>query len=274
MNDRIAKAYIPDVHRDVIKLVTEGTVKLNFFDLADNNFGTEESAQRLKNALMNGLFEITGDIQAEPLGLSELGPETEVILRELGFDRIMSASSALLSIQEVIERQKRDHYTFHEISIILARVSLGSADYISEQQAKAFEEGRLIFFSNGSPVDPTTFKSPMGAYGFWDEYSTPEKINHWLKAWGAEYMFPRESEVPQEKPKQKGQMQQDAIINWLKIKGYNPKELPTNPPGKRGVKADCKIQLISKRRDLFTENTFDQAWKNLKREKRIINSQT
>lgn len=177
-------------------------------------------------------------------------------------------------IRDVIDRQSKEHFTFNEIAIILAEKSGADVDYIRNQQRKAFEDGRLVFFRHGLPVDPETYDDYMGVWGFDCEYSTPEKINNWLLIWGAEYKFPSKIEVPQEKHKPRGQMQDDAIISWLRLNDYNPLALPKNKQGVRGVKYDCKVYLLAKRPDLFTDSSFDTAWKRLagKNENRIIYS--
>lgn len=272
MDDEEVRVFtIPPIEKDLARLIAEHGINLNLFDICDR---AEDFTERLKKALSYGRFEIKGGYQEEPPELANLDKDAEVILREGGFDTIVRADYAMRAIRDVIDRQNKEHFTFNEIAIILAEKSGADVDYIRNQQRKAFEDGRLVFFRHGLPVDPETYDDYMGVWGFDCEYSTPEKINSWLLIWGAEYKFPSKSEVPQEKYKPRGQMQDDAIINWLVTNSYDPLALPENERGKRGVKADCKDYLLAKRPDLFTDSSFDTAWKRLagKNEKRIIYS--
>ena len=270
MSDRKVRTSVLTVHPELIKVITEGNIKLNPFELIDHEENGEELAKRLKKALLAGRFEISGGLQTEPVELAKIDNETEVILRRNGIDTLISANSALEEIRKVVNRQKIERFEFNEIGTILAHVSGGNASYIRAQQLKAFEDGRLVFFQDGSPVDPTTFNHPMGALGFWDEYSTPEKINQWLVDWGAEYRFPSMNEAQKERVKPKSIRQEEAIINWLKLNYHDPLALPKNPKGKAGVKSNCKGHYLANTPDLFTKDTFDSTWKRLRREMRII----
>lgn len=267
MADKTARTFIPAIEPELYRLIAENGLSLDLFQLV---YQAEDLTERLKKALLAGRFEIKGGYQNEQPELEQLGEDTEIILRTGGVDMIVSAAKALRKIRQIIDRQSEERFTFNEIAIILAEQSGGSVDYIRNQQVKAFEDGRLIFFRDGLPVDPETYDHPMGAYGFDCEYSTPEKINNWLSSWGAEYRFPSKREAPQERHKQKQSLQEEAIINWLNLKGFNPLEFPKNVPGKRGVKADCKDYFLAEKPDLFTKSAFESAWKRLKKEKRII----
>lgn len=258
MVDQEVRTSIPTVKSKLSSLITEYDLRICLFDLIDQ---ADDFAERLRKALLVGRFEISGGYQSEPPELAQLNEDAEVILRRGSFDCVTSASFALWQIRQIIDRQQKERFTFNEIATILAERSGGNVDYIRNQQLKAFENGSLVFFSDGWPVDPETFNHPMGAFGFDDEYSTPEKINSWLSSWGAQYKFFSKSEVPQEKPKQKKSLQEDAIINWLKLNDYDPLALP-EAKGLSGVKAECKAYLI-KRRDLFTEDSFKKAWQRL-----------
>lgn len=271
MTVRKFRTFMPTIDPELSRLITEKDLRLGLFDIAYNSDGLTD---RLKQALSAGRFEISGGYQTEPQELTKLGEDTEVILRSGDVDTILRASDVLRRIRDIIDRQRNERFTFDEIGVILAQESCGRVSYIREQQEKAFYEGRLIFLRDGSPVDPSTFDDPMGVYGFDSEYSTPDKINSWLKSWGAEYRFPSKSEVPHEKPKPKGLMQEDAIINWLRSKNYDPLALPKNTPGKSGIKANCRDCLLANRSELFTKSTFADAWKRLRKENRIIDSST
>ncbi|TXH97679.1 MAG: hypothetical protein E6Q75_03925 [Rheinheimera sp.] len=268
MTDQEARISIPTVEPELYSLITEYDLRICPFDLVDK---TDDFTERLKKALLVGRLEIAEGYQTEPPALAMLSDDADIILRRGDFDYITRASSALWEIKQIIDRQQNERFTFNEIATILAEESGGNVDYIRNQQLKAFEDGRLVFFRDGSPVDPETFNHPMGAFAFDDEYSTPERINDWLRSWGAEYRFPSKSEVPQENPKQKGLMQEDAIINWLKLNAHDPLALPINPLGKAGVKSDCKKYHLANHSKLFmSKGAFDSAWKKLKSQKRII----
>lgn len=265
MVDQEVRTSIPTVEPELSSLITEYDLRICLFDLIDK---ADDFAEQLKKALLIGRFEISGSYQSEPPELAQLSEDPEVILRREGFGNITRASIALREIRQIIERQKNERFTFNEIATILAERSGGNVDYIRNQQLKAFEDGRLVFFRDGSPVDPETFNHPMGAFAFDEEYSTPEKINSWLSSWGAQYRFPSKSGAPQEKVKPKSVQQEEAIIRWLNSEGYNLLALPKPPKGKAGVKAACR-KFYKNRPDLFTDNTFDTVWKSLKKQGKI-----
>lgn len=271
MADKKVRTFIPTIEPELDSLIAENDLRLGLYQIA---YQKENLTERLKKALLTGRFEIKGGRQYEQPELAQLDKDTELILRAGGVDEIVSVDFAIRKIRQIIDRQSKERFTFDEIAIILAQESCDRVSYIREQQEKAFYEGRLIFLRDGSPVDPSTFDDPMGVYGFDSEYSTPDKINSWLKSWGAEYRFPSKSEVPHEKPKPKGLMQEDAIINWLRSNNYDPVALPKNTPGKSGIKANCRDCLLANRYELFTKSTFADAWKRLRKENRIIDSST
>lgn len=268
-DEEVRVSTIPPIEPELARLTIEYGINLNLFDICDR---AEDFTERLKNALNCGRFEIKGGYQEDPPELANLDKDAEVILREGGIDTIVRADYAMRAIRDVIDRQNKEHFTFNEIAIILAEKSGADVDYIRNQQRKAFEDGRLVFFRHGLPVDPEIYDDYMGVWGFDCEYSTPEKINNWLLNWGAEYKFPSMREAPQERHKQKGILQEEAIISWLKLNDYNPLAFPENERGKRGVKANCRDVFLVERTDLFTRSSFDEAWKRLKKEKRIIDS--
>lgn len=260
MADKTARTFIPSIEPELDRLIAENGLSLGLFQLV---YQAEDLTERLKKALLAGRFEIKGGYQNEQPELAQLGEDTEVILRTGGVDMIVSAKLAFQQITQIIDRQSKERFTFNEIAIIIAERSGGKVDYIRDQQEKAFENGRLVFFRDGLPVDPETYDHPMGVWGFDYEYSTPEKINNWLSSWGAEYRFPSKSEAPQERPKQKLLLQEEAIINWLNLNGFNPLELPKNEQGKRGVRADCRDYFLAEKPYLFTKDTFKKTWQRL-----------
>jgi hypothetical protein len=80
-----------------------------------------------------------------------------------------------------------------------------------------------------------------------------------------------ESEAPgtvasinQPTPKQRQAAQEEAVINMLKAKKYDPTKLPKNPPGKSGVKAEIRA-AVSCNEGLFAGSTvFDKTWERLR----------
>lgn len=63
--------------------------------------------------------------------------------------------------------------------------------------------------------------------------------------------------------------QEEQIITTLKAKGVLSKELPKNQPGKKGIKAVVKAELIKRKPSLFTGNSFDKAWERLLKDGRL-----
>lgn len=74
-----------------------------------------------------------------------------------------------------------------------------------------------------------------------------------------------------ERPKLKSEVQKAAILdtlrNQLKI---DPLNLPERPEGRnRGAKAHC-WEILKSNRQLFTRNSFEDAWKTLRKNKQIM----
>lgn len=115
------------------------------------------------------------------------------------------------------------------------------------------------------------------------------EINRWLKdEFGARetdipevfrlQSEPEESESPSpaklvEANSQKGLLkskrQGNAILATLREMGYEPTGYPKQKDGHSGVKADVRGKLLTSRRDLFTEKSFDNAWQRLRNEGHI-----
>lgn len=66
-------------------------------------------------------------------------------------------------------------------------------------------------------------------------------------------------------PFQRSAAQDDAILAAIRARGYDPKSLPKNPPGKSGVKASVRSELVGKN-PLFqtTGHQFKKAWERLR----------
>jgi hypothetical protein len=72
--------------------------------------------------------------------------------------------------------------------------------------------------------------------------------------------------------KQKLPSQETAILKWIKTNGYDPLKLPVPPPGKSGVKKECKNE-VCKDMDLFLSATvFRTAWERLRYNREIVDA--
>ncbi|MDV7212926.1 hypothetical protein [Azotobacter beijerinckii] len=65
------------------------------------------------------------------------------------------------------------------------------------------------------------------------------------------------------KPISKACRQDQAVIEMLRQLGYEPKDLPERPAGRKGAKTDVWSEL-SNRKDLFTERSFSKTWDRLR----------
>lgn len=66
--------------------------------------------------------------------------------------------------------------------------------------------------------------------------------------------------MPKPLPRQRAQEQ--AILHKLSELNYAPLQLPKNPLGKKGVKAEVKEKLLQAT-SLFSNSSFDKAWERL-----------
>lgn len=73
----------------------------------------------------------------------------------------------------------------------------------------------------------------------------------------------------EEKPKRKTDRQDQAVIEILIDFGYDPKALPPRQPGLPWVKSDVRKAALN-RRNLFTENSFDNTWERLRANGEIL----
>lgn len=71
------------------------------------------------------------------------------------------------------------------------------------------------------------------------------------------------------KIKGRQQLQEEAIIDSLITKGFDPKNLPPRPNGGSGAKAVAREHCLQNR-SLFTVKTFNSAWDRLREQKEII----
>ncbi len=68
------------------------------------------------------------------------------------------------------------------------------------------------------------------------------------------------SDLPKPLPRQRAQEQ--AIQRILRDLNYDPLQLPKNPLGKKGVKAEVKGKALLMK-NIFTQKTFEKAWGRL-----------
>ncbi|GAB3285860.1 hypothetical protein [Parahaliea aestuarii] len=61
----------------------------------------------------------------------------------------------------------------------------------------------------------------------------------------------------------KPETQQAWLVNRLERAGVDPKAVPRQRGGKRGLKAEMKSAALQERPDLFTSDSFDHVWKKL-----------
>jgi hypothetical protein len=66
------------------------------------------------------------------------------------------------------------------------------------------------------------------------------------------------------KPLQRSLAQDAAILQAIESLGHNRLEIPRNPSGKRGVKAEVRDKVRREHKYLFVGTTvFDKAWERL-----------
>ncbi len=105
-------------------------------------------------------------------------------------------------------------------------------------------------------------------------------LDHWARITYGEGILDQEHKTqivnlppPPKRARVKGLEEECAIIEAIKQLGIDPEKVPRNPPGKPGVKAAVR-KILSERDDLFSYNgSFDKTWEDLRREKRIADSE-
>lgn len=58
--------------------------------------------------------------------------------------------------------------------------------------------------------------------------------------------------------------QDQAILDEIKVRGFQPTAIPKHRPGKRGLKAEVKSTLLARQGGLFSVSSFDHAWERLR----------
>lgn len=105
-------------------------------------------------------------------------------------------------------------------------------------------------------------------------------LDHWASITYGKGIFDRGHQeqianlpVAPKRARVKGLEEECAIIETIRQLGIDPAKVPRNPPGKPGVKAAVR-KILSKRHDLFTyDGSFNKTWEDLRREKRIADSE-
>jgi hypothetical protein len=70
-------------------------------------------------------------------------------------------------------------------------------------------------------------------------------------------------------PESKARVQERRILEIIRNLGHDPKNMPENLPGKPGVKVAVRNVALTETA-LFTNDTFDLAWKRLNKERCIV----
>jgi hypothetical protein len=94
----------------------------------------------------------------------------------------------------------------------------------------------------------------------------PALTGEFAKAWLADDLATTDTplDVGTQKHQSKAALQDQAILNWLKMNNFQPAALPSREPGKKGPKAECRAQ-VTKAAALFSAKSFDIAWERLRR---------
>lgn len=72
--------------------------------------------------------------------------------------------------------------------------------------------------------------------------------------------------------KQKQLSQEIAILQWLETNNHNPLQLPVPPPGKSGVKKECKNEVCKNKELFISVGVFETAWERLRANNTIIDA--
>lgn len=138
------------------------------------------------------------------------------------------------------------------------------AEALASQMQQAYESGEL------TTVIPASKQGALiNDLIVWPD-CPPIPSNSPLRYWFPESMYETE-EVESEKRKHvpKQRKQELAILDWLKEKYGNPKELPKPPKGKAGPRAAAWDAMKPETGLFQSKNTFEKAWDRLRASKEI-----
>jgi len=101
---------------------------------------------------------------------------------------------------------------------------------------------------------------------------TRKSFDEWVTKTPELAGFSRTATKPSARKKTKGELRREAIINCLKEIGHDPQHLKKPEKGRSGIKAEVRERLQTGQ-DLFPDRqSFDNAWGDLRTEKKIIDS--
>jgi hypothetical protein len=207
-----------------------------------------------------------------PADLLALPPDTEVIYIEAekaGWSGNGATSAGKLadSIKQTIQRHGDGWFFAQEAAQLLADAHQVDAVDVFRRMGDGFRNGDLATFS----IESKLKRQATEEWGGWSYFVTPDSVDVWLAEQGAPYLFPAqarasstqrppvpEAVAPAPRPMLQQAHQEAEILRVLSELGCNPKALPRNVPGKRGVKADARGRLS------FSTGVFDKAWDRLR----------
>lgn len=176
--------------------------------------------------------------------------------------------------QQYAERKAEGRYSLQEAAESLAKNTTERKLDWEEKLLKAVNEHILPVYRPGSKLR----YRPKSVSCFHDEAYWSE-LNNWLDANEPriDWRFPgslqgvqgASVEISQiaDKPKQRQQWQEDAILRTISIMGFDPLAIPKAANGKSGIKARVKGNLVSE--PGWAGSVFDKAWQRLRSDGRI-----
>ena len=187
--------------------------------------------------------------------------------------------------QQALEaRRSMGRYSLEEAAQFVANNSNANARSIFTKLKKSAETGELTIHWPGSdevykpkPGNPLSMNH-TGLRGFEEAYWSD--LNAWLdiNELRLDCRFP-EPDALAPAPKVAARLpvatqQNDAILNWLKSKKYDPLKLPVPPSGKAGVKKLCRDEICKNHKPLFSSlHVFNTAWDRLRANTAIRDAQ-
>lgn len=250
-----------------MKSKSEPTAYATTFNIGDES---QTLGDLLEQSKRDGwtVIQMPSRAEAIPLELQALDDSTKVLLlNENGLPYSHTASLARFIFHELIERTLHHRYSKSDLVKALSEQTGQSVSFFQDAIRDGYKNGQLRFwFPSGSPAEcpPTRPDDAMGGefyLGMSDEYTTQEAANNWLEQWGATYRLEPYKSISHGKKQPK---QQALILETIRSMGLDPRALPPQPLGKRGVKAKVNEQL--KGNPLFIESStaFNTAWRDLR----------
>jgi hypothetical protein len=176
------------------------------------------------------------------------------------------AKDVIEIVEAAMKRHATGFFILNEAAQILADMKGADVKGLKQKMLLAFQASLLPI---RDPSDNGKLASNAKVRDFYN-LVTIEDLDTWLNSTGMGYQFPKADELQKsevavstkQRPIQRTTAQNDAILEAIKAKGYEPSSLPKAKPGKSGVKAEIRAATVNN--PLFQGTVFNKAWERLR----------